>query len=203
MSDDHGMASKANQAIGADDGEDGPPNQATELLDAVLERGRALGIADIEADSFELQTVGVYTLELDSGIEVSVVLSELQLNIGGLVYSSSGFLQETDMPEPYIVWLYELLMACPPVAELEKGWRDLQSRGLVPNGAWPLANVLPAFVEQARQTYGREFPAWAERVRRAPGVHLFHDVERGEGEVDGHCRGQVSDALWPRTRDSR
>ena len=168
-----------------------------ELLDAVLERGRALGVADIEADCFEAQTVGVYVLELDPGVEVSVVLSELQLTIGGLRYSSAGFLQETDLPEPYIVWLYELLMACPPVAELELGWHDLRKRGLIPNGALPLANVLPAFVEQARQTYGGEFPAWAELVRRAPGVHLFHDVERGEGEVDGHCRGQVSDALWP------
>jgi hypothetical protein len=175
-----------------------------ELLDAVLERGRALGITDIEADSFELQTVGVYTLELDRGVDVTILLSELQLTIGGLRYSSTGFLQETDLPESYIVWLYELLMALPPISELERGWRELQRRGRIPNGALPLANVLPAFVEQARQTYrGREFRAWAGLVRHAPGVHLFHDVERGDGQIDGHCRGQVSDALWPRTSHSR
>ncbi len=175
-----------------------------ELLDAVLERGRALGVADIEADSFELQTVGVYTLELEPGGEISVVLSELQLNIGGLRYSSSGFLQETDLPEPYIVWLYELLMARPPVAGLGADWTDLQRRGLVPTGAVPMINVLPAFVEQARRAYApEEFEVWAALVRHAPGVHLFHDVERGEGDVDGHCPGQVRDALWPRTRDSR
>ena len=37
MTTDPGMAAKANQFINDDDGEDGPPNQATELLDEILE----------------------------------------------------------------------------------------------------------------------------------------------------------------------
>ncbi len=173
-----------------------------ELLDAVAERGRVLGIAGIEAESFELQTVGSYTLDLD-GRPLSVVLSSLQLFVGDLQYSSAGFLQETDLPEPYLVWLFELLMACPPVAELESGWAELQRRGMIPTGAVPLCNVVPAFVEHARRTYGsRGFRAWSSLVLHAPGVHLFHDVEAGEGDVDGRCRGQVRNALWPSDTES-
>ncbi len=174
-----------------------------ELHDALRERGRSRGATDLEVDSFELQTVGVYTLEI-GGAELAVALSRLQLFLGDLSYSSSGFLEETDLPEPYIVWLFELLMAQPPVAELEEGWADLQRRGLVPTGAVPLCNVIPAFVNQARTTYApREFRAWATLVLHAPGLHLFHDVEGGDGDVDGRCGGHVRDALWPSGTESR
>lgn len=34
------------------------------------------------------------------------------------------------------------------------------------------------------------------------GQHLFHDVEAGDGDVDGHCAGHVRDALWPSDLES-
>jgi hypothetical protein len=70
MTSDPKMAAKANQFIQDDDGEDGPPNQATELLDAILE---------ISPDLFQSQDGAAYISFTDDGHYKTMALSDTRL----------------------------------------------------------------------------------------------------------------------------
>jgi len=70
MTNDPNIAAKANQFIKDDDGEDGPPNQATELLDAILE---------IRPELFQTQDGSAYISFTDGGHYKTMALGDARL----------------------------------------------------------------------------------------------------------------------------
>jgi hypothetical protein len=70
MTNDPSIAAKANQFIKDDDGEDGPPNQATELLDAILE---------IRPELFQTQDGTAYISFTDEGHYKTMAIGDARL----------------------------------------------------------------------------------------------------------------------------